>query len=80
MEKIKAHLHSLNGQFAEVELLGKAKLFGHEISNQYIFKVKNNLCTGIYNCFTGGYYVDDLYGIIDENNENYRTYKNYLGR
>ena len=33
--------------------------------------VDNKLCTAIYNTFTGLFYVDDKFGVIDKlNNEN----------
>ena len=76
--EITAHLNSLQGETATVQLLGEQYLFGQPIRNAYIFNVGNRLCTGILNWFVCEYYVDDLYGMVGENDENYRLYQGYL--
>lgn len=73
-----AHLNSLKGEMGRVLMLGPNYLFGHPINNSYIFLVNNTLCTGIFNWYVCEYYVDDLYGIVGENDENYNRYKRYL--
>lgn len=36
-------------------------------SNDYVCITKDGVkCTAIYNCFTGLYYADDLYGVIED--------------
>lgn len=65
-----AHIHSLNGELEEVIILCKETLFGHEINNSYIVNYKGTLCTAIFNPFVNQYYVDDIYGVIDKDNEN----------
>ena len=77
-EELNAHLNSLKGGMGRVQLLGPNFLFGHPINNSYIFLVNNTLCTGIMNWFVCEYYVDDLYGIVRESDENYNRYKHYL--
>ena len=77
-EKVMAHIHSRDGEMGEVHLLGRATLFGHPIQNCYIFKVGDVLCTGVYNCFVNAYYVDDKYGVLTVNDENYSRYAGYL--
>ena len=74
-----ARLHSKNGETAQVLMLGPNYMLGREINNSYIFKVGNLLCTGIYNVFANAYYVDDKYGIVQKNDENYNKYKKYIG-
>lgn len=34
--------------------------------NQYIAEYEGKKCTAIYNWFNGCYYVDDVYGIVEE--------------
>ena len=76
--EVTAHLHSLEGKRDRVDLLGPHFLFGNPVDNSYIFKVANKLCIGIFNWYVCEYYVDDLYGVIGETDENYQRYKHYL--
>lgn len=78
VQKVVAHIHSRDGAMGEVELLGGATLFGHPTQNNYIFKVGDVLCTGVYNIFAGAYYVDDKYGVLTANDENYNRYASFL--
>ena len=73
--KVNAHIHSLDGNMDNVTIVCKQRIFGHEINNSYIANYKGTLCTAVFNCFTGSYYVDDLDGIISENDENYKFAK-----
>ena len=76
--EVKAHLNSMDGKMGLAILLGPNYLFARPITNSYVFKVGNQLCTGVMNWFVGEYYVDDKYGIVDERNENYDIYKKYI--
>ena len=71
---VTAHLNSLKGQMQDVILLGPSYKDGKEEDNRYVFNVNNKLCLGLFNWFVCEYYVDDLYTVITENNENYRIY------
>ena len=77
-QEVEAHLHSQDGQMGRAVLLGPTYIYGQPQNNSYIFVVGKTLCTGLFNFYVGQYYVDDKYGIIDENNENYDIYKEYL--
>lgn len=77
-QEIEVHLNSLDGKMGRAILLGPLRYLGQEKRDHYIFLVNGMLCTGIFNWFACQYYVDDKYGIIDETNENYDTYKQYL--
>ena len=57
--KVTAHIHSLNGKFAEVTILQDNG------DNNYIVEYNGIKCTAIFNIFAG-YYVDDIYGIIKD--------------
>lgn len=64
--KTQAYIHSLDDALGEVTVIAKHKMFGHVIPNSYIVKYKDTLCTAIFNCFNGAYYVDDIYGVVTE--------------
>ena len=61
--KVMAMVHSKKNtsEPEEVTLVSK-----ESISNGYVCKTKDGiLCTAIFNYFTGLYYADDLYGVIE---------------
>lgn len=61
MERIvKAKIHSLDGQFAQVKILSDNG------DNNIIVEYNGKKCTAIYNVFAGAYFVDDIYGIIKD--------------
>ena len=57
--KVTAHIHSLDGKFAEVTILQ------YNWDNDIIVEYNGKKCTAIYNIFAG-YYVDDIYGVIED--------------
>lgn len=58
----KALIHSLGETRKELIVL-------HEDNNHCQAVYNHQLCTAIYNPFTGLYYVDDKYGVIESWNE-----------
>lgn len=61
MERIvRAKIHSLDGQFAQVKILSDNG------DNNIIVEYNGKKCTAIYNVFAGAYFVDDIYGIIED--------------
>jgi len=61
MERIvRAKIHSLDGQFAQVKILLDNG------DNNIIVEYNGKKCTAIYNVFAGAYFVDDIYGIIKD--------------
>ena len=57
--KVQAHIHSLDSKFAEVSILQ------YNGDNDIIVEYNGKKCTAIYNIFAG-YYVDDIYGVIED--------------
>lgn len=57
--KVQAHIHSLDGKFAEVKILQ------YNTDSDIIVEYNGKKCTAIYNIFAG-YYVDDIYGVIKD--------------
>ena len=60
--KTQAHIQSLNGQMDEITVLEKDE---SRPQTTYIVDYKGTKCTAIFNCFTGRYYADDVYGKIE---------------
>ncbi len=73
-----AHVNSLEGEMKEVTLLGPCYKNGKPENNYYVFKVDDKLCVGLLNWFVCEYYVDDVYAVLTENDENYKIYKENL--
>ena len=58
--KVKAHINSLNGGMAEISVLDKVN------DNDYIVDYKGVKCHAIFNWFVCKYYVDDVYGTVEQ--------------
>lgn len=62
-------IHSLNGELDEATIIDKVG------DNKYIAEYKGARCTAIFNPFRGCYYVDDVYGMIEDREQNYSSPK-----
>lgn len=60
--EIEAVVHSLKG-------LALVEIVEHKNNNHCLARYNGKLCTAVFNPFSGYYYVDDIYGVIEENNE-----------
>lgn len=60
MTKVMAHIHSLNGEMAEITVLKELD------NNDYMVDYKGVKCHALFNWFVCEYYADDIYGIIKE--------------
>ena len=58
--KVMAHIHSLNGEMAEITVLEEVG------NNDYIVNYKGVKCHALFNFFVCEYYADDVYGIVEE--------------
>ncbi len=63
--KVEAYIHSLKDHEHDSHVLGKAEIIQKIGDNLYLAEVNGVRCTAIFNPFTGRYYVDDVYGIVD---------------
>ena len=61
--KTKAHVNSLKGGMVEITVLDKP----NENVNFYIVEYGGVKCSAIFNPFVCEFYADDIYGIIEEN-------------
>lgn len=69
--KTDAMIHSLH---SKREVL----IIAYEDNNHCQAVFGDKLCSAIYNPFTGMFYVDDIYGVIEEcNNENHKQEDSY---
>lgn len=60
MFKVKAKIHSLNGELREVTIV---KENGY---NDVVAEYRGSFYTAVFNPFVGCYFVDDKYGYIGE--------------
>jgi len=63
--KVKAYIHSLKDMEHDRNVLGEAEIIRKIGDNLYLAEYNGVRCTAIFNFFTGRYYVDDVYGIVD---------------
>lgn len=54
-----AHIHSLNGEKAEITVLEKVG------DNDYIVDYNGVKCHALFNRFVCEYYADDIYGVVE---------------
>ena len=66
--KVKAYIHSLQDKANNRHVLGDAEIIREIGDNKYLAKYNGTYCTAIFNYYTGSYYVDDVYGIVNEEN------------
>ena len=63
---VKAYIHSLKDRRHNRHVLGEAEIIRQIGDNLYLAEYNGVRCTAIFNCFTGAYYVDDVYGILED--------------
>ncbi len=63
--KVKAYIHSLKDKEHDRHVLDEAEIIKCIGDNLYLAEYNGVRCTAIFNFFTGSYYVDDVYGIVD---------------
>ena len=66
--KVKAYIHSLQDKENNRHVLGEAEIIREIGDNKYLAKYNGTYCTAIFNYYTGSYYIDDVYGIVSEEN------------
>lgn len=63
--KVEAYIHSLKDHEHDRHVLGGAEIIQSIGDNLYLAEYNGVRCTAIFNFFTGRYYVDDVYGIVE---------------
>ena len=63
--KIMAYIHSLKDKKNDTHVLGEAEILEHTDNNNVIAMYDGVKCRAIFNPFVCRYFVDDVYGKID---------------
>jgi len=63
---VTAYIHSLKDKANDRHVLGVATIIKSIGDNLYLADYNGVKCTAIFNFFTGRYYVDDVYGICEQ--------------
>ena len=61
---VKAYIHSLKDHEHNRHVLGEAEIIQRIGDNRYLAEYNGIRCTAIFNPFAGAYFVDDVFGII----------------
>jgi hypothetical protein len=64
--QVTAYIHSLKDKENDRHVLGEATIIKRIGDNLYLAEYNGVKCTAIFNFFTGYYYVDDVFGMIKE--------------
>ena len=64
--KVQAYIHSLKDKVHDRNVLDEAEIIRQIGNNLYLAEYNGVRCTAIFNFFTGRYYVDDVYGVVEE--------------
>lgn len=64
--KVTAYIHSLKDQKNDRNYLAEAEIIKCIGNNLYLAEYNGVRCTAIFNFFVNRYYVDDVYGTLDD--------------
>ena len=64
--KVTAYIHSLKDKKTDTNVLGECEILEHIDNNTVIAMYNGIKCKAIFNPFVGEYFVDDVYGRIDD--------------
>ena len=65
--KVMAYVHSLKDKKTDTNVLSEVEILEIKDNNNVIAVYNGVKCNGIFNYFVGRYYIDDVYGRIDDN-------------
>ena len=63
--RVTAYINSLKDKENNRHILGEAEIIKSIGDNLYLAEYNGIKCTAIFNFFTGYYYVDDVYGLVN---------------
>ena len=66
-QKVVAYIHSLKDKATDTHVLGEAEILEFIDNNNVIAKYDGIKCRAIFNPFVGKFFIDDLYGKIEDN-------------
>lgn len=68
--KVEAYIHSLQNKVTGEHAMGEAEIIQKIGDNLYVAEYNGVRCTAIFNHFVGRYFVNDVYGIINDIEKN----------
>ena len=69
-KRVTAYIHSLKDKTTDRHIEAEAVIIEHRSNNEVIAEYNGIRCTAIFNPFIGAYFVDDIYGIIEREQQN----------
>ena len=63
---VTAYINSLKDKENNRHVLGEVEILKSIGDNLYLAEYNGIKCTAIFNFFTGYYYVDDVYGLVNQ--------------
>jgi len=66
MKKVMAYVHSLKDLKSDANHMDEVTIINEGGDNNIVAEYNGKRCTAIYNIFAGAYFVDDVYGVIRE--------------
>ena len=66
LRKVQAYVHSLKDKETDINHFGEVTIIEHKDNNNVIAEYNGVKCTAIFNPFVNVYYVDDIYGRIED--------------
>lgn len=66
-EEIMGYPFQTTGMIHSKEAKGEFTILDKTGDNRYLAKVGEVVCTAIFNPFSGMFYVDDVYGVVNAN-------------
>jgi len=70
IEKCECYIHSLKDIENNRHTLAEATIIKKIGDNLYLAEYNGVRCTAIFNPFVGRYYVDDVYGVMEDRQQN----------
>jgi len=64
--KVEAYIHSLKDRVHDRHILGEAEIIKCIGDNRYLAEYNGVCCTAIFNPFANRFFVDDVYGVQEE--------------
>ena len=64
--RVQAYIHSLKDRARDRHVLGEAEIIKSIGDNLYLAEVNGVRCTALFNFFVDRYFVDDVYGVVDD--------------
>ena len=68
--KVLAYIHSLKDKKSDTNVLREAKILEYTDNNNVIAEYNGVKCRAIFNPFVSRYFVDDVYGRVEDSQGN----------